>query len=49
MPPAPCAAASVQLGGAGVAAPQDGVAGAGDSMVPNLPDPGPPESAPPGD
>ena len=38
VPPAPCAAANVQLGGGGIPAPQD-VAGAGQSLVPSLPDP----------
>ena len=41
VPPAPCAAANVQLGGGGISAPQ-GVAGAGESLVPSLPDPNTP-------
>ena len=41
VPPAPCAAANVQLGGGGIPAPQD-VAGAGQSQVPSLPDPNAP-------
>jgi hypothetical protein len=41
VPPAPCAAANVQLGGGGISAPQD-VPGAGESLVPSLPDPNTP-------